>query len=190
MFGDVNNHWDLHRLVNASSAEVRPLHHDLYRSAAAQHMLVYLAVPGNEHSMPCVWHACLLPASFEVAPSACNSPYQFVSVSVWSGCWLPRLAAAQPVAAARPLAAITLPQDCALRCLHDDSPGLADATWQQRGWACSLYRYTQYNNTWVGSYFIPGGALQQHLYIYRRGKKGRAGAGRGAVFACGGVVAG
>ncbi|KAI3424393.1 hypothetical protein D9Q98_009946 [Chlorella vulgaris] len=74
MFGDVNNHWDLHRLVNASSAE-----------------------------------------------------------------------------------------DCALRCLHDDSPGLADATWQQRGWACSLYRYTQYNNTWVGSYFIPAFSYC-HLY--------------------------
>ncbi len=44
MFGDVNNHWDLHRLVNASSAEVRSLHRDLYRSAA-DIVLVYLAVP-------------------------------------------------------------------------------------------------------------------------------------------------
>jgi hypothetical protein len=44
MFGDVNNHWDLHRLVNASSAEVRLLHRDLYRSAA-DIVLVHLAEP-------------------------------------------------------------------------------------------------------------------------------------------------
>ena len=47
-------------------------------------------------------------------------------------------------------------QDCALKCLHDDSPLLGDPQWLAQGWACSLWVYSNYSEMAVGDLVIPG----------------------------------
>lgn len=50
------------------------------------------------------------------------------------------------------------PQDCALKCLHDDSPLLGDPAWLAQGWACSLWVYSNYTEMMLGDVLVPGEA--------------------------------
>lgn len=91
---------------------------------------------------------------------SCAAPYTLSSMPTI----LPNVAASDvctthalcPLPAALPP---TLPsrQDCALKCLHDDSPLLGDPQWLARGWACGLWVYSNYSEMLVGDTLVLGG---------------------------------
>lgn len=132
VLGSKNEHWDWHSLTPASSPEV----------GAAQ-----LRAVRPEAPLPFGNAAVLEFREQTIGSRAAADRHAGPSRSC-------RRLPSHPTP---PLHALPPPQECALKCLHDDT--LGGGEWREPGWVCSLWRFTEYPELTVNpSLVLPGEA--------------------------------